>query len=481
MANGKKWLPLYRPYPKEWAPHPVKKMLMTPMLVVVGGLFAFALPSFFAAFMQMVYFKPPVSNEWAPLTAAAERGRNVFVSNGCVYCHSGFTRPQDVESGLYYLYPTVSKPGDFATSDSSPNIFGTARIGPDLSQEGGFHPDDWERAHLNNPRYVDPDSIMPQFSFLSDQEVEDLNIFLETRSGKSGLIRYAGQIYMKRVLLAANNMPEPPQGYTAEKLTLKDVAMRNNLNPPTPPGGNYDGLGWPDPINLNIVDRTFWLAGNPLPVTTDNLLRGREIFQERCIGCHGQGGAAVSEAARYLSPPPIDFTSPEDASGGNDTSPGDYYYRILRGIRGSGMENFGTRLSVDDIWRVVLFLKTIPNGGLQKLPTPDMYIQWQPPQPLHDYVQKHPIEANKQFQNQGGPEDPFLLEAGHVLAGLNNSESFMLPGYGEISLEAAARDIKAIYDQFLNEGWNDFQKRDGEPTPPPEQKSAPTELKDGLR
>jgi hypothetical protein len=40
------------------------------------------------------------------------------------------------------------------------------------------------------------------------------------------------------------------------------------------------------------------------------------------------------------------------------------------------MENFGTRLSVEDIWRVVLFLKTIPNGGLREMPTPEMYIRW---------------------------------------------------------------------------------------------------------
>lgn len=42
------------------------------------------------------------------------------------------------------------------------------------------------------------------------------------------------------------------------------------------------------------------------------------------------------------------------------------------------MENFGTRLSVDDIWKVTLFVKTIPNGGLTaEVPTPDMYIRWQ--------------------------------------------------------------------------------------------------------
>jgi cbb3-type cytochrome c oxidase subunit II len=480
MAKDKKWLPLYRPYPQEWAPHPVKKMLMTPMLVILGGLFAFAIPTFIAAFVQIFYFQPPVSDEWAPLTAKAERGREIFVANGCMYCHSGFVRPQDVEVGLYYLYPRVAKPGDYATSDSSPNIFGTARIGPDLSQESGFHPDDWELAHLNNARYVTPDSIMPEFSFLSDSEAEDLNAFLQTRSGKSGLVRYAGQLYMKKLLLVGGNLPDPPSGFQAEQMTLADVADAA-VNAPDPPAGDYDGLGWPDPINLNIVDRTYWLAGNPLPVTNDNLLRGREIFQERCIGCHGEGGAAVSEAARYMSPMPIDFTSPDDASGGADTSPGDYYYRILRGIPGSAMENFGTRLRVDDIWKVTLFLKTIPNGGLQQLPTPEMYIQWQPPDDLMAYVDKHPIDANKQFEEPGPPDDPFVLEARRVLAGLNDADSFMLPGYGEVSIEAAARDIKTIYEGLLDEGWSDYLDRGGDPVPSADQKDALPELGQELR
>lgn len=481
MAKKRQWLPLYRPYPQEWAPHPVKKMLMTPMLIVLGGIFAFAVPAFLAAFVQIFYFKPPVSNEWAPLSERAEHGRQIFVANGCVYCHSGFVRPQDVEAGLYYLYPRIAKPGDFATSDSSPNIFGTARIGPDLSQESGQHPDDWQRAHFNNPRYVTPDSIMPQFSFLSDDEVEDLDIYLQTRSGKSGLLRYAGQLYMKKLQLAANNSPPAPMGYQAEKLTLADVAD-SYANAPDPPGGDIAGLGWPAPLNLFIVDRTYWVAGNPMPVTNDNLLRGREVFQERCIGCHGQGGASVSEAARYLSPPPIDFTSEEDASSGEDTSPGDLYYRILRGIPGTGMENFGTRLRVDDIWKVTLFLKTIPNGGLEELPTPEMYIQWQPSNDFKEFIGAYPVIDNKQFSETGPPsDDPFMLEARRLLAGLNDSDSFMLPGYGEVSLQKSADDIREIYMQLLDEGWADYVARGGDPMPPADQKDIPPELSQELR
>ncbi|MHB8841783.1 MAG: cbb3-type cytochrome c oxidase subunit II, partial [Candidatus Aquicultor sp.] len=307
MSEQKRWLPSYRLSPRGWAQHPYKKMLMTPILTFIGGLFAFAVTASCAALLQIFVFNPPVSNEWAPMNDQAMRGRVLFVSNGCMYCHSGFSRPQDVRAGLYYLYPRVSQPGDYFGTENSPNIFGSARLGPDLSNEGGLHPDDWHHAHFFSARYVDPLSIMPRFSFFSDQDVEDLTAFVQRRSGKSGLLRLAGEDYMKKLLLAVNNLPEPPKGFQGATKTLADV-WQAQVNAPTPPGGNVDGLDWPDPVNLNIVDRSYWLVSNPLPVTKDTLIRGREIFQERCIGCHGEGGAAVSEAARFMSPTPINFT-----------------------------------------------------------------------------------------------------------------------------------------------------------------------------
>jgi cytochrome c oxidase cbb3-type subunit II len=528
MAEKKDWLPTYEVSPRDWASHPRKRMLMTPALVFFGGLFAYAIPTLVGAFFHVLFFHPPISQEWTPIAtsnpipsvggtmaagspvADAYHGRQLFVANGCVYCHSGYSRPQDTREGLFYLYDRVSLPGDFATSDEAPNVFGTARIGPDLSHESGFHPDDWQFAHYSDPRFVDPDSIMPRFNFLSDQEVRDLVFFMQTRAGKSGLVRYAGQIYMKRLFLFAGNAPAPPTGFSvAEGKTMKDVADEAS-NAPSPPDGNVDGLDWPDPINLNHVDRGYWLMVNPLPITTANLSRGRQIFQERCIGCHGRGGEALSLAARFMSPTPIHFTSADDAIGGNDVSPGDYYYRVLRGINGTAMENFGTRLRVDDIWRVVMFLKTIPNGGLDpdRLPTPDMYIDWKPVPTLLQYISKHPIDQNKDFLefDRAGDEasasaaaasptvptaaeeatavttpDPFILEARRDLAGLNDSDKFTVPGYGPVSLADAAKDIKAIYEQLLDSEYTSYQQRGGYPTPPPGQKGQLPQLNQELR
>jgi cytochrome c oxidase cbb3-type subunit 2 len=481
MTGPNRWLPTYQNFPRGWAPHPRKMMLMTPLLVFLGGIFAFAVPTVIAAFFQMMFFTPPVSDNWSPLTASAIEGRKVFVANGCLYCHSGYTRPQDVRAGLMYLYPRISLPGDFVSNDSSPNVFGTARIGPDLSQESGFHPDDWERAHFSDPRFVEPMSIMPRFSFLKDQQVEDLSAYLQLRAGKNGLVRYAGQVYAKALQKAALGFEDPPVGFQADKLTLGDLKAIADAE--TPPKGDVDGLGWPDPINLTIVDRSYWLSNNPLPVTKDNLLRGRLIFQQRCIGCHGEKGDAVSEAARFLRPMPIDFTGADDASGGADTAPGMLYYRVLRGIEGTAMENFGTRLRVDDIWRVVLFLKTIPNSGLDpdRVPTTDMYIQWAPPPDLLGFLATHPLEENKYFQETAEPEDPWMQQARRFLAGLNEGDTFDLPGFGTVSLAAARDGIKAIYDQLLDQGWNDYFVRGGTPSVPPAQKDVPPAVNTDLR
>ncbi len=481
MADLGDWLPTYQRVPPAWAPHPPKRMLMTPLLVFLGGIFAFAVPTIVAAFFQMMFFSAPISNNWTPLTASAIEGRKVFVANGCVYCHSGYVRPQDVRQGVMYLYPRISLPGDFVSNDSSPNVFGTARIGPDLSQESGFHPDDWERAHFYDPRFVEPMSIMPDFKFLSDKQVEDLSAYLQLRSGKNGLVRYAGQLYAQRIQLVAQGLEPGLPGFQAAEMTIDDaVAVGENA---TPAAGDIHGLEWPAPLNIFLVDRSYWLADNPLPVTKDNLLRGRLVFQERCIGCHGENGDGKSEAAKFLRPQPIDFTSAEDASVGDDTSPGMLYYRVLRGIEGSGMENFGTRLRVDDIWRVVLFLKTIPNGGLDKdkVPTVDMYIQWHPSDLVLSLIEELSLDENVDFQEDREPTDPWMLQARRALAGLNDSDKFDLPGFGEISLAAARDDIKAIYDQLLDQAWQDYFARGGTPTVPAAQRDIPPNLTLDLR
>src|SRR6059036_3940256 len=420
--------------PRGWQRHPHERMLITPLVAGLGGLFAFFVVVAIVVWLPIHTFDPPASADWAPLSDQARSGRNLFAQNGCYVCHSGYSRPQDVREALYFLYPKVSEPGDFYGSDQSPNLLGTERTGPDLSQEGGWHPDDWQSAHFYDPRFVDPLSLMPGLrSLFSDKQVEQLIAFVEQRSGKSGLLRYAGQLYAKHVVLTNQGFQPAPEGFQGAKAKIPegaDVAV---------PSGQLE-----EAPNLAQIDRSYWLSSDPLPVTEANLLRRHE-------------------------------RSADDACCGGDTGPGDFYYRILRGWPGTAMENFGERLSVDDIWRVVLFVKTIPNHTLRKdvVPEPKDYIVWQPSKELIAWLKsRQKLTGNASFSKEA-VTDPFMQEAMRVMPGLAPGDKFLLnDGKTPLSLDDAAAGIKAIYQDLLDRVWNEARAR-GDKLPPEAQKAIP--------
>jgi cytochrome c oxidase cbb3-type subunit 2 len=442
-------------------------MLITPLIASIGGMLAFFTVVAIVVWLPIHTFDPPASNDWAPLSNNALSGRHLFAQNGCYVCHSGYSRPQDVREALYFLYPKVSQPGDFYGSDQSPNLLGTERTGPDLSQESGWHPDDWQRAHFYDPRFMDPRSLMPDMhSLFSDTQVDRLVAFVEQRSGKSGLLRYAGQLYAKHVVLVNQGFPEP---YTGFQGAHRPIVEGNDklLHPPS--------TQLEEAPNLSQIDRSYWLAGNPLPVTEQNLLRGKEVFLDRCVGCHGLNGDGKGPGASFLSPPPADFTSADDACCGGDTGPGDFYYRILRGWSGTAMENFGDRLSVDDIWRVVLFLKTIPNHTLKpnRVPEPSDYIVWQPTKELQAWIKSHQELASNADFDKNQATDPFVQEAMRIFPGLAPGDTMKLnDGKTQLSLDTAAAGIRSLYEDMLDRAWADAVKR-GEKLPPLAQKSIP--------
>ena len=456
----------HRQVPAGWVRHPRERMLITPLMAGVGGLIAFLVVVAIVVWLPIHTFDPPPSADWAPLSDSALAGRKLFAQNGCYVCHSGYSRPQDVREALYFLYPKVSQPGDFYGSDQSPNLLGTERTGPDLSQESGWHPEDWQRAHFYDPRFTDPMSLMPDMkSLFSDKQVDQLVAFVEERSGKSGLLRYAGQIYAKHVAVANQGFPQPYTGFQGAHKPIVESKPDSQL---TPPKGQLE-----EAPNLAQIDRSYWLAGDPLPVTEANLGRGKEVFLQRCVGCHGLKGDGKGPGATFMSPPPADFTDKDDACCGGDTGPGDFYYRILRGWPGTAMENFGERLSVDDIWRVVLFIKTIPNGTLKKnrLPEPSDYIVWQPSKELIAWTKSHQkLTANASFVKKA-VTDPFVQEAMRVFPGLAPGDSFLVNDRKtRLSIKDAAAGIRALYMDMLNRAWSDARSR-GEKLPQMSQKA----------
>jgi len=139
------------------------------------------------------------------------------------------------------------------------------------------------------------------------------------------------------------------------------------------------------------------------------------------------------------------------------------------------MENFGERLSVDDIWRVVLFVKTIPNKTLRPnvVPEPKDYIVWQPSKELLAWVKtRQKLTGNVDFQKQP-VTDPFMQEAMRVLPGLSPSDSLVLnDGKTPLSLTEAATAIKVIYQDLLDRAWRDAVSRHDK-LPPLAQRSIP--------
>lgn len=96
-----------------------------------------------------------------PLSEQEQHGREIYVGEGCSYCHTQNVRP--LQQDLVFGRPSIA--GDYAFS--TPQLLGTERTGPDLSNIGARQPSEvWQYLHLWNPRAVVSGSIMPRYPWL---------------------------------------------------------------------------------------------------------------------------------------------------------------------------------------------------------------------------------------------------------------------------------------------------------------------------
>lgn len=101
-----------------------------------------------------------------PPTAVQLAGRDIYIREGCNNCHTQMIRPFRAETERYGHY-SVAGEGVY----DHPHLWGSKRTGPDLARVGGRYSDDWHRIHLNNPRDVVPESIMPAYPWLTSTQV----------------------------------------------------------------------------------------------------------------------------------------------------------------------------------------------------------------------------------------------------------------------------------------------------------------------
>jgi len=179
----------------------------------IGGIFEIA-PLF--TIHQTVEDAPDM-RVYTPLELA---GRNIYIREGCYACHSQMIRTLRDEVERYGPYSLAVE-----SKYDHPMLWGSKRTGPDLARIGGKYSDEWHVAHLNNPRAVMPQSIMPAYAWLSRTALRTNDLGLQLKA-----IRAVGVPYTDEMIANASAdaygqaVPDSPH---AEGVTKRYGAATN--------------------------------------------------------------------------------------------------------------------------------------------------------------------------------------------------------------------------------------------------------------
>jgi cytochrome c oxidase cbb3-type subunit I/II len=159
---------------------PIKFALLAFVVVLIGGLVEI-IPTF------LIKSNIPTIAAVKPYTPLELQGRDIYIREGCVSCHSQLVRPFRSETERYGEY---SKAGEYVYDH--PFLWGSKRTGPDLAREGKKYPNVWHYLHLEDPRQMSPGSIMPRYPWLLTQTLD-----VSTTPAKINAMRSLGVPYEK--------------------------------------------------------------------------------------------------------------------------------------------------------------------------------------------------------------------------------------------------------------------------------------------
>lgn len=284
-------------------------MRMTPLTVVAGALLLLAAIVYVVILLPAEHTSQAAPSEiFRPRTPEEATGRKLYMANGCVYCHSQSIRSFDWGLGA----ERIAQAGDYVAD--YPILLGSQRTGPDLSQAGGEHPDDWHVAHFINPRFTRPLSIMPAWRWLGEESINHLTSYVQSLGMK-----------------AADHRMQRQRQWKVEAIKAYEAG----------PDANVEWLNRHIPQGWRDIP-------NPYPTTEAGLARGHKIYQDFCFGCHGPVGDGMGPAQPWIYPPPLNFTILKN----REVSGGILYYQIMNGITGTAMPYFKRELESEKIWDV---------------------------------------------------------------------------------------------------------------------------------
>jgi len=159
---------------------PMQMLLWSTILIAIGGI---------VQIVPMVFVESqvPKISTVKPYTPLELTGRDIYIREGCVGCHSQMIRPFRDETERYGEY---SKSGEYIYD--RPFLWGSKRTGPDLQREGGKYPDSWHYNHMEDPTSLSPGSIMPAYPHLLTDKLD-----LSDLPAKISVLRKLGTPYSK--------------------------------------------------------------------------------------------------------------------------------------------------------------------------------------------------------------------------------------------------------------------------------------------
>ncbi|RYG10118.1 MAG: cytochrome-c oxidase, cbb3-type subunit II, partial [Chitinophagaceae bacterium] len=139
---------------------PIQFMVLALIVILIGGMVEM-MPTF------TIQSNVPTIASVKPYSALELQGRDIYIREGCVNCHSQTVRPFRSETERYGEY---SKAGEFVYDH--PFLWGSKRTGPDLHRVGGKYSNAWHFNHLLDPTSMSPGSIMPSYQWLISQKLD---------------------------------------------------------------------------------------------------------------------------------------------------------------------------------------------------------------------------------------------------------------------------------------------------------------------
>ncbi len=139
---------------------PIQMLLWSTVLIAIGGI---------VQIIPMVFIESqvPKISTVKPYTPLELTGRDIYIKEGCVGCHSQQIRPFRDETERYGEY---SKSGEYIYD--RPFLWGSKRTGPDLMRQGGKYPDSWHYNHMLDPTTMSPGSIMPAYPHMLEDALD---------------------------------------------------------------------------------------------------------------------------------------------------------------------------------------------------------------------------------------------------------------------------------------------------------------------